>query len=120
MTLLSEIGQAVRGAISGDVFPPATLHVVTETIGLTVERSFVDHACQGFVSSWKAEVMAAKGYAANTAKIVLVQSDTLPRPKLGDEVTATRPIEGTAQRYRVTDVSSDPADATWSVAGVPV
>lgn len=122
MTLLAEIGAAVRGAINVDVFPAATLHVVTEGEGSKGEttRSRVDYPAQGFVSSWDANTMAAKGYASNTAKVVLVQAADLPKPKLGDEVTATRPIIGTTETYRVTDVSSDPADATWSVAGVKI
>lgn len=120
MTLLAEIGAAVRGAVSGEVFPAATLHVVTEAedASLALARTFVDHAAQGFVSDWKAEVALRRGYDANVAKIVLVQSAALPSPKIGDEVSAQRPILGTTERYRITDVSSDPADATWQVAGV--
>jgi len=122
MTLLAEIGEALRGAISDDVFPSATLHVATEAEGtdLVVTRTFVDHGTQGFVSDWKAEIRLARGYDANVAKIVLVQSPSLPKPKVGDEVSAQRPINGNTERYRVTDVTSDPADATYQVAGVKV
>jgi len=120
MTLLAEIGEALRDAFSDDVFTPAALHVGTATIGEFGETTmtWVDHDGAGFISRWDAETMAARGYDANTAKVVLVQSTTLPKPKLGDEVTATRPITLETERYRVTDVSSDPADATWQVAGV--
>jgi len=121
-SLLAGIGQAIRGVTSGGMFPAATLHVVTESIdadGNTV-RTPVDYAGTGFVSDWKSDVAARRGYPANTAKIVLVQSATLPKPKLGDEVTAIRPITNVSERYRVTDVTSDPADAMWQVAGVKV
>lgn len=127
MSLLGEIGEALRGALDGDVFPPATLHVTTSdpeapTIddnGVVV-HGFIDHACVGFASNWDARTMAAKGYDVNTAKIVIVQAQGLPRPKLDDEVTAARPLNGTTARYRITDVTSDPADATYQVAGVLV
>lgn len=122
MTLLADIGDALRGALADDVLPAATLHAVTETLSDygTPTRTLVDRAAQGFVSDWKSDVMAARGYPANTAKVVLVQDAALPRPKLGDEITAQRPINGTLERFRVTDVTSDPADATWQVAGVKV
>jgi hypothetical protein len=122
MTLLADIGDALRGALADDVLPAATLHVVTETLNDygTPVRTLTDHVGQGFVSDWKAEVMAVRGYAANTAKVVLVQDAALPRPKLGDEITAQRPINGTMEHFRVTDVTSDPADATWQVAGVKI
>lgn len=122
MTLLAEIGQALRGAISDDVFPAATLHVVTETLDAygVPTRALTNHAGQGFVSEWKSDVMAARGYPSNTLKVVLVQAPALPRPKLGDEISAQRPINGTTERFRVTDVTSDPADATWQVAGIKV
>lgn len=122
MSLLAGIGQALRGAMGGGVFPPAVLHVSTETINTygATERTYVSHAATGFASNWKAEVMAVRGYDANTARVVLVQDTALPKPKLGDEITAQRPITGASERYRVTDVTSDPADATWQVAGVPV
>jgi hypothetical protein len=120
MSLLGDIGSALRGALEGDVFPAATLHVATPVIGEYGETShtFVDHACVGFAGDWDARTMAARGYDANTAKVVLVQSDTLPRPKVEDQVTATRPLNGTTARYRITHVTSDPADATYQVAGV--
>ena len=103
-------------------FSLGTLHVVTESIGASGEtiRSSVDHTCEGFVSDWDARTMASRGYPANTSKILIVQSDTLPEPKLNDDDTMTRPLNVTAHRYRITDVSSDPADATWQVAGVLV
>lgn len=129
MSLLGEIGDALRGALggAGEVFPPATLHVTTndpdnpttDDNGVVV-HGFIDHACAGFASNWDARTMAAKGYDANTAKIVLVQSADMPRPKLDDQITATRPLNGTTARYRITDVTSDPADATYQVAGVLV
>jgi hypothetical protein len=120
MTLLAEIGEAVRGAIEDDVFPLATLHVGTDVIGEYGETTttFVDHATTGFVADWEAAIALRRGYDANTAKIVLVQNDAMPKPKLGDKITATRPILETTETYRVTDVTSDPADATWQVAGV--
>lgn len=120
MTLLAEIGEALRGALGGDVLPAATLHVSSSVIGEYGEttHAFVDHECQGFASTWDARTMAARGYDANTVKVVLVQSPDLPQPKLEDEITATRPILETTERYRITDVTSDPADATWQVAGV--
>lgn len=122
MTLLAEIGEAVRGAIEDDVFPLATLHVATDTIGEYGETitTFVDHATTGFVADWEAAIALRRGYDANTAKVVLVQNDTMPKPKLGDKVTITRPIIGTTEVYRVTHETSDPADATWQVAGVKV
>jgi len=122
MSLLGDIGSALRGALEGDVFPAATLHVATPVIGEYGETShtFADHACVGFASNWDARTLAANGWDANTAKIVLVQSATLPLPKLEDQITATRPLNDTTARYRITDVTSDPADATYQVAGVLV
>lgn len=128
MTLLAEIGQAVRGAIGGDVFPPATLHALARGTGGEIPlnddgqpvRAYADHGTTGFISKWDHKIMAAKGYDPNTAKVVLVQSPTLPKPEINDEVTAQRPITLEQVRYRVIDVSSDPADATWAVAGVPI
>lgn len=122
MSLLAGIGQSLRGAMGGGVFPAATLHVVTATItpGGEASRTFADQAAQGFVGDWKAEIIAARGYDANAAKVILVQSAALSQPKVGDEVTAQRPINGTLARYRVTHVTSDPADATWQLAGVLV
>lgn len=122
MTLLAEIGQAVRGAIGGDVFPLATLHIVSDTLdddGQAV-RIATDHTTTGFISAWTAKERLALGYGVEVGKVVLVQSPTLPRPKEGDEVTAQRPITGDVERYRVTDASADPADATWAVAGVRI
>lgn len=121
-SLLAGIGQSLRGAMGGGVFPAATLHVATETLNEygTPTRTFVDHVGTGFAANWRAEVMAAKGYTADTAKVVIVQGATLPKPKVGDEVTAIRPLTNEAERFRVTDVTSDPADATWQVAGVKV
>jgi hypothetical protein len=119
MTLIAEIGLAVRGAIGGDVFAPATLHVATDTTnddGETV-KAFADHVTTGFISNWAANVAAARGYSSDTAKIVLVQG-SYPKPQPGDEVTGTRPLRLETERYRVIEVSSDPADATWAVAGV--
>lgn len=122
MSLLAGIGQSLRGAMGGGVFPAATLHAVTQVItgGGEAANTFVDHSAQGFVGDWKAEVIAARGYDANAAKVILVQSETLPKPQVNDEVTAQRPINGTVERYRVTHVTSDPADATWQLAGVRV
>lgn len=121
MSLLGEIGEALRDAFSGDVFPAAILHVATEFVDEygVVSRAFADHTASGFVSKWKAEVLVARGWTHLTAKVVLVQNPSLPAPKIGDEVTAERPLIGEQQRYTIIDVSLDPADATWQVAGVP-
>lgn len=119
MTLLADIGLAVRGAIGGDVFPAATLHVATDmsnAAGETV-KAFTDHATTGFVGEWKSDVAVARGYPVDAAKIVLVQG-AYPKPEIGHEVTAARPLTGEILRYRVVGVSADPADATWSLAGV--
>lgn len=121
MTLLSDIGMAVRGAIGGDVFPAGTLHAATDGVtdaGETVAM-FTDHATTGFVASWRQGEAPARGYPENSVKIVLVQGD-YPAPKIGDQVTATRPIVGTTARYRVLGASSDPADATWTIGGEPI
>lgn len=122
MSLLGEIGEALRDALGDDVFPPATLHVATEITDDwgVVQRGFSDKPATGFVSKWKAEIMAAKGWTDETAKIVIVQSPALPAPKIGDEVTATRPITEETRRYSIIFVTLDPADATWQVAGTPV
>lgn len=123
MSLLAEIGSALRDALGADadVFPPATLHKASTTIdadGVGV-KIFADHAGRGFVSRWDHKIMAAKGYDPKTAKIVIVQGET-PQPEVGDEVSATRPLNASVERFTVIDVTSDPADATWQVAGMPV
>lgn len=129
MSLLADIGTALQGALGGpgEVFPAATLHVTSaDSTNPTIDENgvvvhaFTDFPCAGFAANWDARTMAAKGYDANTAKIVLVQSGAMPRPKLDDQVTVARPLNETTARYRITDVTSDPADATYTVAGVPV
>ncbi|WP_072389871.1 hypothetical protein [Hyphomicrobium sp. CS1GBMeth3] len=123
MSLLAEIGSALRDALGAeaDVFPAATLHKASMTLNTdgAAVRTFADHAGRGFVSRWDHKIMAAKGYDPKTAKIVIVQGET-PKPELGDEISATRPLNETVERYTVVDVTSDPADATWQVAGMPV
>lgn len=75
MTLLADIGLAVRGAIGGDVFPVATLHVATDMTNAAGEtvKAFADHPTTGFVGEWKSDVAVVRGYPADAAKIVLVQ-----------------------------------------------
>ena len=121
MSFLAELGVELRDAFEG-VFGAGTLHVATEKFDDYGRPawSYVDHECEGFISNWDAQTMVARGYNSKEAKILIMQSDELPAPKLNDEVTMVRPLNETAKRYRITDVTSDPADATWQVAGVLV
>ena len=121
MSLLTELGDELRGAFEG-VFGVGTLHVAIEAVDEygRPSGSYADHECEGFISNWDAQTMVARGYNSKEAKILIMQSDDLPAPKLNDEVTMVRPLNETAKRYRITDVASDPADATWQVAGVLV
>lgn len=128
MSLLGEIGEALRGALGGEeVFPPATLHALTRNPDGSVPinadgrqvRALTDVPAFGFASRWDHKIIASKGWDPKTLKIVLVQSNQLQAPQVGDEASAVRPLNGTVERILVSEVTSDPADATWILAGVP-
>jgi len=121
MSLLGGIGASLRGAMTG-VFGSGQLHRSTVTIDEygAASTTSVDYDCEGFVAKWDSNVALTRGYAAHVAKILIVQADDMPAPRIGDEVTMARPLNPVSYRYQIVDVTSDPADATWQVAGVLV
>lgn len=107
-----DIAGIVYGAMSGQLHA-VTLHKASETLDKygAPTRTFVDHAGQGVRLRWNATVAMQRGYPADAVKILILQSDT-PAPTIADEISVG------GERWRIIDVTRDPVDATWVMAGV--
>lgn len=108
----TDFTSAIGGAFAGQLLP-GTLHKASTTrteSGATV-ATFVDHPCEGVRSKWSLGQSVARGYPANTVKLLVLQASLAVAPGLDDEITLA------GGRYRVVDVDQDAGGATWSVFG---
>lgn len=114
MTVLfgADIGAEIYVAFDGEL-APVTLHKVSTTIGSHGEPVMTEanHTGQGVRSRWDAKIAALRGYPLTAVKILMLQGDT-PAPAIEDGVTYG------GFKYRILDVTADPADATWTLAAV--
>lgn len=90
-----------------------TLHAIAETKDAHHQtvRTPTDTAIEGTVLRWDEKTMAARGWAAETVKILMLAHDK-PKPAEGDEITMR------SVKYHVLAVEDGGAEAVWNIAGV--
>ncbi len=107
-----DIAATVNDAFAGNLHP-ITLYRISRTVdayGEPVENAITHTGGEGVRGKWDTKTVIARGWPADTAKILMTQNG-IEAPQKGDQV------EILGERWRIIDIAQDPVNATWAIAG---